>query len=85
MKNLIFVVPVLIAAQILTSNTLPISDFHPFGISEGDSALLPNDDEATQVNFATGEKFQFLNVTYSHLFVNNNGGLSFSSGEYAII
>jgi len=56
-------------------------ELYPFGPESGDSQLAPNDDSFDQVFFRTGEVFYFFNSSYSSLFINNNGGVSFGRGN----
>jgi len=56
-------------------------EMFPYGPGHGDSRLPSNDDSFIQVPFRAGEVLYFFNSSYSSLFINNNGGVSFARGN----
>ena len=81
LRNLFFVVT-LLSLQCSTGKTeVPISEFFPFGINEGDTQLTTNDDDSSpEINL--GISFPFVDYEETRLWVNTNGDITFA-GPYA--
>ena len=68
---------------ILTPGGFSLSsrDFYPFGIENGDSVVTKGDDSFVNVPLRPGIAFPFFNESYSSLWVNINGAISFTQGK----
>nr|XP_058948028.1 protein mesh-like [Pocillopora verrucosa] len=56
--------------------SVPLSDFYPYGVSEGDNALPPNDDGSSgEIPIST--LFPYFDKNHGSLYVNTNGVISF--------
>ncbi|OXA38301.1 sushi, nidogen and EGF-like domain-containing protein 1 [Folsomia candida] len=62
------------------SSGLPLGSLIPFGLGKGDAILAKVDDAFAPIALTKGDPFTFSNVTYSSLFLNTNGGISFKKG-----
>ncbi|XP_019857191.1 PREDICTED: uncharacterized protein LOC100638611 isoform X14 [Amphimedon queenslandica] len=60
---------------------VPISSFYSFGIGGSESAFTNNDDSSTSLSLSNS--FIFYNQSYSTVFINNNGLLSFNEAVSA--
>ncbi|KAJ7365960.1 hypothetical protein OS493_002698 [Desmophyllum pertusum] len=56
--------------------TVPLSEFYPYGVSEGDTALPPNDDGSSGV-IPISIQFPYFDRNHDSLYVNTNGVVSF--------
>lgn len=63
-------------------SSVPVADFFAYGPANGDSQLPIADDNFVDVTLKLGSVFNFFNSSYSRLFVNNNGGISFLAGKH---
>ncbi|XP_078360273.1 sushi domain-containing protein 2-like isoform X2 [Oculina patagonica] len=61
---------------ILASQAIILPNFYPFGQSEGDQRLKPNDDESSGT-VPISIHFPFFDQKHNSLFVNTNGVISF--------
>ncbi|XP_065942667.1 uncharacterized protein [Magallana gigas] len=61
-----------------TVTGFPLSQFYPFGSAAGDSSLPANDDESTP-SIPLAVRFPFFGSSYSSLYVNNNGDVTFDT------
>lgn len=82
MKVVVF--PILVGLLVPPSaySFVPVTEFFPYGPETGDSQLPIGDDNFVNVSLKLGGVFNFFNSSYSSLFVNNNGAISFSSGKH---
>ena len=58
---------------------VPLQDFFPFGSGSGD-VQMPSGDDGFEV-VSLRYPFPFFNETYTQLFVNMNGAISFKEGN----
>lgn len=61
---------------------VPVAEFFAYGPENGDSQVPIADDNFVNVSLKVGSVFNFFNSSYSSLFVNNNGAISFSAGKH---
>ncbi|CAF4649602.1 unnamed protein product, partial [Rotaria magnacalcarata] len=66
------------------SNTLPLSDFFPFGEQVGDSIVRPNDDEA-EGPFTLPHIFPYFDNNHRQIWIANNGLFSFLSAIHTFV
>ncbi|XP_078360269.1 sushi domain-containing protein 2-like isoform X2 [Oculina patagonica] len=78
MKSAVIMIPLLllVCEEILTSQAIILPNFYPFGQSEGDQVLPPNDDGSSGT-MPISIPFPFFDQYHNSLFVNNNGVISF--------
>ncbi|KAJ7394041.1 hypothetical protein OS493_003714 [Desmophyllum pertusum] len=78
MKIVVILMPFLLLAhdEILTPEALVLPNFYPFGQSEGDLLLPPNDDRSSGT-VPISIPFPFFDQNHNSLFVNTNGVISF--------
>ncbi|XP_020611647.1 protein mesh-like isoform X3 [Orbicella faveolata] len=70
---------VVLFLRIMPCLTVPLSDFYPYGVSEGDTALPANDDGSSgEISIST--LFPYFDRNHDSLFVNTNGVVSFLVG-----
>ncbi|XP_025065080.1 sushi, nidogen and EGF-like domain-containing protein 1 isoform X2 [Alligator sinensis] len=55
---------------------VPLADFYPFGLEQGDAVTLKQDDGGSGLQ-PISVKFPFFGVAHTGLYVNNNGIISF--------
>lgn len=63
--------------------SVPLSDFYPYGVSEGDNALPPNDDGSSG-EIPISILYPYFDKNHHSLYVNTNGVISFlvAVGQY---
>lgn len=63
---------------------IPTTEFFPYGTANGDARLPNGRGIFEEVPLSSGRILNFFNSSYSRLFVNSNGAISFTQGNCRI-
>jgi len=73
-----------LAAVSATASAVPLAGFESFGAANGDSLATPCDDCSSPITLP-GYNWSFYGHTYSNLYLNNNGSISFGGAVNAYV
>lgn len=82
MKVVTFSIALVVLTVPSTYGSVPTSEFFTYGIANGDAQLPIARGNFVNVPLSRDRVFNLLDSSYSSLFVNNNGVISFSEGKH---